>query len=307
MANEFLTMLDIAKVNGSDPVVGVIEENLKSAPEARLFPARTIMGTSFKTVIRTALPSVGFRSLNEGVATTKSKYANKLVECFYLDAQMEMDVAIARADELGEEHALALEADGHGLAALQTIGTQTWYGTGDGGDSKGYPGAVQVVDSSLVVDAGGTTASTGSSVYGVIFGEKYSTLIFGKGSVFTMPGWRQQTVTRSSKEMTAWKNSLEGFIGAQWVNVNGLGRIKKLTADSGKTLTDDLLYALESKLPAGLRFDAYFMSRRSLEQLRKSRTATNPTGVPAPTPSVSGSGIAIHVTDSIIDTEALTL
>jgi hypothetical protein len=48
------------------------------------------------------------------------------------------------------------------------------------------------------------------------------------------------------------------------------------------------------------------MSRRSRMQLQMSRTATTPTGAPAPYPQ-EAFGVPIEETDSIIDTEALTL
>lgn len=306
MAYEYLTMLDIAKINGSDAAVGLIEENLNVAPEARMFPARTIKGVGFSTLIRTALPKGQFRKINTGVSPTKSKYAQKLVECSYYDGQMEMDVAAAQADEQGADHALALEADGHGQAALLTLGSQIWYGTGTGGDADGFPGAVSVVDSAFVVDAGGTTASTASSVYGVKLGIKFINLIFGNDTVLNVGEWRKQTITRNTAEMTAWKNSLEGWTGCQWVNKNAVCRIKKLTADSGKGLTDALLGSIRSKLPVGMEPDYWFMTKRSQEQLRASRTATNPTGAPAPLPT-DAFGIPIVVTDSILNTEALTL
>ncbi len=306
MAYQYLTMLDVSKINGSDAAVGLIEENLIVAPEAAMFPARTIAGTSFKTLIRSALPTSQFRNVNEGVEPTKSTYINKLVETFYLDQQMELDVAAAQGDELGEAHAQMTEADGHGRAALQKIGAQVWYGTGSGGDAKGFPGAVAVVDSAFVTDAGGTTANTGSSVYGVKLGTKFCELIFGRNTVLNVGQWRQQTITRASKEMTAWKNSLEGWIGASWVNKNALCRIKKLTADSGKGLTDTLLGKAISILPVGYDPDYWFMTKRSREQLRASRTATNPTGAPAPLPT-DAFGIPIIITDSLLNIESLSL
>ena len=308
MAYEYLTMLDIAKSNGSDAVVGLIEENLNSAPEAAMFPARTIKGTSFKTLLRLSFPSPEFRKLNEGVEPKKSRYDNKLVECYYLDGQLEMDVAVAQADDQGEAHALAMEADGMTRGSLLTIGSQIWYGTGTGGDSDGFPGAVQVVDSANVLDAGGTTANTGSSVYGVKLGDKYSSLVFGNGNVFSLGEWRKQTITRSSKEMTAWKNSLEGWVGVQWVSKNSICRIKKLTADSGKGLTDARGAELLSQLPVGWVPDYWFMSRRSRFQLQQSRlTAQNNVGVNNPPIPTEMNGIPIVVTDSILNTEALTL
>jgi hypothetical protein len=314
MAYQYLTALDLAKINGSDMTVGLIEENLNAAPELQVIPARTIKGTSFKGLIRTGYPSTEFRKLNEGVEPTKSSYINKIFETFYYDGQMEMDAAAASADEQGASHALALEADGHGRAFLLTCGKQVWYGTGTGGDPDGYPGAVQIADSSLVVDAGGTTADTGSSVYAIVASPKFMGLIFGNDQVFQVGEWRKQTITRSSKEMTAWKNSLEGWIGAEWLSKYAVGRIKKLTADSGKGLTDSLLADLLGAFPIGVRPTHIFMSRRSRTQLQKARSVTlqgqgttrpnQPTVAPLPT---DYDGVPIIASDSILNTEALTL
>lgn len=314
MAYTYLTALDIAKMNGSDVTLGLIEENLNAAPEIEVLPARSISGTSFKGLVRTAYPTGEFRKLNEGVEPTKSTYVNKTFETFYYDGQMEMDVAVAKADEQGEDHALMMEADGHARAFLLTGGTQVWYGTGTGGDADGFPGAVNIVDSGLVVDAAGTTSSTGSSVYAVVANPKFFELIFGRDGVFTVGDWRKQTITRSSKEMTAWKNSMEGFVGAAWYSKYAVGRIKKLTEDSGKGLTDSLIADLLATFPVGVQPTHLFMNRRSRKQLQKARTVTlfgqggtKPTGeVIAPLPT-EAFGVPIVCTDSILSTEALTL
>jgi hypothetical protein len=306
MANDYFTLLDIAKLNADDQVTPLIEANVNVAPELNRFPAITIPGTSFTSLIRTTLPTPGFRNVNEGVYTTKEAYATKIVECAYLDAQIEMDRAAARANRRGEAHALQLTLEAHVKGALLHLASQIWYGTGTGGDAKGFPGAVEVVDSTMVVDAGGTTGATGSSVYAVKFGPAYAELVFGEGSLFNAGEWRLQTITRSSKELTAWKSSLEGYAGISWINPYALGRIKKLTADSTKTLTDVLLATLYGKFPAAVVPDAFVMSKRSLMQLQASRTATGPTGAPAPIPN-DWNGIPLIVTDSLINTEALTL
>jgi hypothetical protein len=316
MAYQYLTTLDIAKMNGSDVAVGLIEENLNAAPELSVLPARTIAGTSFKALVRTAYPTTAFRNLNEGVEPTKSTYVNKLFETHYYDGQMEVDVAIARGDEQGEDHALTLEADGHGRAYMLLAGAQVWYGRGTGGDAKGFPGAVQIADSSLVVDAGGTTDNVASSVYAVCAAPKFMELIYGLNGVLTVGQWRMQTVTRSSKEMTAWKNSLEGYVGCAWMSKYAVGRIKKLTTDSNKGLTDSLLAQLVAAFPVGVRPTHFFMSRRSRQQLQISRTVTlfgqggtKPGGnqaTIAPVPT-EYDGIPIIATDSITNTELLAL
>jgi len=313
MANQYLNLLDVAKFNADDKVIEMIEENLNVAPEARLLPAGTIKGTSFWTLIRTNFPQPSFRHVNEGTETLKSTYENKLAEAFYLDGQLEMDVAAAQADEEGEQHALQLEGSGIMRGSLTKLGTQLWYGTTS--DAKGFPGAQQVVDAALVSDAGGTTATTGSSVYGLKLGPQFVRFLFGLGDVFTLGEWRKQFVTRASKELEAWKNSLSGYVGVQWVNKWAVGRLKDITEDSGKTLTDALIGLWLVKFPVGMKPDVLFMSRRSAAQLQVARSATSITNsrqkqsdgldVWAPEPT-SSNGIPIVVTDSLLNTETLT-
>lgn len=305
MPNEYLNMLDLAKINGSDAVVGLIEENLNLAPETALFPARTISGTSYKTLHRTALPATQFRGVNEGVLTTKSTYENKLVECFYLDGKMEIDIAGAQADDQGEDHAKMIEADGHAQAAILHLGKQVWYGVGN--DTKGFPGAQSIVNSSYVLDAAGTTADTCSSVYGVRVGPKHGSMVFGRDTVLSIGEWTKQRITRSSKELDAWINALQGWVGFQWVNKDAVCALKNVTADSGKTCTDAKLAQLLSQLKWVP--DYWFMNRRSRYQLQVSRTATSNTSgkseIPIGQLPTESNGIPIIVTDSLLSTEAI--
>lgn len=316
MAYAYLTMLDLAKMNGSDQVVGLIEENLNAAPEIQVLPARQIKGTSFKTLVREGYPTTSFRQVNMGNQPTKSTYINKQFELSYYDGQMEIDNAVATADELGVDHALALEADGHGRAFLLTAGKQVWYGAS--ADPNGFPGAHDIVDPSLLVDATGTTATTASSVYAVVAAQKFMEIIPGNNTVLTAGQWRLQTISRTvnsvAGEITAWKNALEGWIGAAWYSKYACGRVKNLTADAGKGLTDALLAQLLSQFPVGVKPTHFFMSRRSRMQLQKSRTVTlfgqggmKPAGnqaVIAPVPT-EYDGVPIVATDSISNVEAL--
>ena len=107
------TLLDIAKANGSDAAVGLIEEVLNAFPEVQLGAARTIKGLSYKTLVRTALPTASFRSANEGTPPTKSTSENRVVECFILNPRWECDKAVADAYEDGASAYIAMEADGH--------------------------------------------------------------------------------------------------------------------------------------------------------------------------------------------------
>lgn len=311
-----LTLLDIAKLNGSDKIVGLIEENLNVAPEWKLLPARTIRGISYKTVTRTAFPGVGFRYVNEGTDPTKSEFVNKLVEAFVLSAIVQADKAAAMAYEDGVAAWQAIESSGVMQQSLIELGQQVIYGQvvvgGAVGNAKGFPGLLQSVDSTMVVDAGGTTVDTGSSVYAIRTGPQDVTAIVGNDGSIDLSEFREQVIDRVPSfvaDLTAW-------VGLQIASKYSVGRIKKLTADSGKGLTDALIAQLISKFPVGRRPDMLLMSRRSAFQLQTSRSvalyafgSTKPDGSqglfgPEPTES---NGLRIVVTDSIVDTESLTL
>lgn len=300
-------MMDIAKANGSDPVVGLIEEVIPAVPELALFEARTIRGINYKTLVRTSLPSVGFRNANEGTAATKSTYENRLVETFIMNPRFEVDQAVADAHEDGAEAYIAMEGVGMTTAAAIQVAKQIYYGTGTGGDAKGFPGLIQVVDSSLVVDATGTTADVASSVWAIKFGAQNAQLVVGLNGQLELSDVRLETIyDASNNPLDGYVQSLLARIGLQVASKYSIGRIKKLTTDSGKGLTDSLLSQLWEKFPVGHKPDMFMLSRRSLGQLQRSRTATNATGAPAPMPT-DWEGIPLQVTDSILDTEALTL
>lgn len=308
-----ITMLDLAKRRNGSKEVGLIEANISHAPEVNMFPARTIEGTSFTTLLRTGLPTVGFGSLNTGVDPSKSTYEDKLVQAFVLRSLVQIDIAAATADSpIGMLQ--TDEANGVMEAAIRLIGRQIYYGVAN--DTKGFPGLQAMVNSALTISATGTTATTASSIYLVKFGLKDVQLIFGKQSVLALPPFRPETAYDSNqKAFDALVSHLTGWVGLQCTNPNSVARVCNVTADSGKGATDALLAAALAKFPTGVRPDAIFMSRRSRAQLQADRAArvslrgdgkqTIGAGMAyAPTP-VDFEGIPITATDSILDTEAI--
>ena len=302
------TLLDIVKANGSDPLVGLIEEVIPYVPELNLFAARTIKGINYKTLVRTGLPVVPFRNANEGAAAVKSTYEERLVETFIMSARTEVDQAVARAYEDGPEAWIAMEGAGVTQAAGITVASQIYYGRGAGGDAKGFPGLISVYDSTnLMVDAGGSTPGTGSSVWAIKLGPQACQLVVGDNGNMTLSDVREETIYDANQNpLDGYVQTLLARIGLQVGNRYAVGRIKKLTEDSGKGLTDARLSQLWNKFPIGHKPDVFMMSRRSLGQLQQSRTATNATGAEAPYPD-SWQGIPLVATDSILDTESLTL
>lgn len=311
-----LTLLDIAKMNG---VVGdLVDEAARAVPEmtgrdtfngGRTIPgvgaSRTLKGLFYKTLIRTALPSVAFRSANQGTAQTKSVYENRMVECFTANPRWSCDVAVADRSEDGVAVLMSREASAHLQAALQHCAKQFYYGTGN--DAKGFPGLVTMHNTDLVVDAGGTTADTGSSLWAVKYGADYTQWVYGNSGKFRVTDMEIRDVDDADgNPYSAYFQEMFAHVGLQMLNKFSVGRIKKLTAEASKTLTDDMIAQLIEKFPVGYKPDVMFCSRRSLRQLQDSRTATNSTGAPAPFPQ-EAFGIPIVATDSILDTEALTL
>jgi len=324
------TLLDIAKINGALGGLGdLLDEAARPVPEVNgqyigadgqpktagmVGDARTIPGIQYRTLVRTALPTASFRDANAGATSSQSTFENRLVECFILNPRWECDKAIADACVDGPQAYIAEEANAILRAALMTLGKQFYYGreaTNNGnGDAKGHPGLIDAYDSTnMVVDAGGTTASTGSSCWAVKFGPQDVSWVLGGDGKLAVDDVRIESIVDpndSTKRFTAYVQELLAWAGLQVKSRNCIGRIKKLTADSTKGLTDARLGALVALFPTGWRPDAFFASRRSLEQLRASRTATNATGAEAPTPT-SFEGIPIIPTDSILNTESLSL
>jgi len=300
------TLLDIVALNGTDAAVGLIEE-------ARLAAAKTIRGLNYKTKVRTAVPAVGFRTSGQGTAVDHSAFEQRTIECYLLNPIFEVDKADADAYEEGAAAFLALEALGITQGAFQALGTAFFYGDdATFGKSNAFPGLLQAHDSTnMVVDAGGTTDDKASSVWAVRFGPQDVQWVLGEGGRVEVTDPVEVRLTDANgNPYTGYHQELYLRPGLQVGSVYSVGRIKKLTTDSGKGLTDDLLDELLEKFPAGRPPNAIFMSRRSRRQLKNSRTATSPTGAPAPWPdTIDGpeGPIPIFTTDSIRNDEKLAL
>ena len=313
-----ITLLDVAKNNGSDAVVGLIEESLSATPEMALFPVRTVEGTGFKTLVRTGLPTVNFIAASQGIPGSKSTFENKHFDCSVLGGRIEVWKTVLDAPENGPAADIkATEAAGVMEAALRKIGTQIFYGKTSLGVAAGFPGLVSFVDSGMIKDATGTTADTGSSVYMVKFGPRDVSLIMGKNGTMELGEFRVESLEDADGNKGPGEVAdLASWIGLQQASKNSVVRIKNLTADSGKGLTDALLSSALDLAPAGWMPDAIFMSRRSRTQLQAARStlvALNGNGkngtlgggsayVPTPT---DFEGIPIVATDSLVNIEPI--
>jgi hypothetical protein len=296
-------LTDIARANGSDDVAGLIDEASSAHPEISLGYSRSISGVNYKTLVRTGVPSVSFRNANEGTATTKGTYENRLFETFIMDPEWVCDQAVGDGHEDGAAAYIALEASAILEGTMQSLATQFYYGRDS--DAKGFPGLVSAYDSTnMVVDAGGTTASINTSVWAVRFGPKDIGWVWGNGGTLDVSeATLERVLDGSDNPYWAYCQHLTAYPGLQVCSTHSCARVHSINGtDSNADLTDEDLANLLSTFPAGFPPSMLLMNRTALGQLRSNRTATNPTGAPAPFPS-EAFGVPILITEAITDTE----
>lgn len=310
-----MTMLDIAKMNGSDALVGLVDEASRETPEltgrdafnnrqlSNVGGSRTIKGLLYKSLVRTSLPQVGFRDPNNGTPYKASVYENRTVETFTMNPRWAVDQAVADRHEDGPGIVMALEAEANVQSGLMTVAKQFYYGSG--ADSKGHPGLMQYVDSTMVINATGTAPDTGSSVWAVKYGPQNVLWVWGnKGQFKPTEISIRDIVGPNGSPYSAYFQEMFAYPGLQFMHRSSAGRIKNLTEETGKKLTDGLIGQLLAKFPIGTKPDVLFMTMRSAMQLKDARTAASPTGLEAEFPTTSN-GIPICVTDNLSNTEAI--
>lgn len=286
-----------------------VTDLLDAAPLVAALPmAPSSNGTVHKWTKEVQAPVVGFRSVNVGRDMDHSVDQEVTADLTALDWTAVCDVLAAKAWRRGQTDYLERQALRHFRAALFKYETQLFNGQ-LGGDAAGFEGfrdasTIDATADPMVVSAGGAGAAC-SSVYAIRAGEADVTGVYkGDGTPIEIGDTSTQLIEDQSdpaKKFNAYVTPGEAWIGLQVASAYSIGRIANLSTANG--LTDDLIYELDSRFPAGRKPTHYAMSRRSQEQLRKSRTATTTTGVPAPTPDTVA-GKPIVVSDAVLNTEA---
>jgi hypothetical protein len=314
MATGVTTLLDIVQRTGSDALVGLIEDVTTYAPEFNVVPASTRAGTTYKLTRRTALPTAGFRAVNEGGSVGKSTFKQEIKEMFFLDVPLQVDEAAVQADDGSAGDFLTQEAQGALQSAIIALGTQMYYGTD--ADAKGFVGLKS--QSVGKWPTGGTTNST--SAYLVWLNEQGVQFVVGRDGNIALPAWQRQAIiggtTQAPTQRMAFVSNLSGFVGLQVGSASAVWRVSGITASA--PLTDERGAGLLSKVPlarrTGLR---WFMNRTSAYTLQKARAAqgfvaTSSGGSPTQAIGPVGAfgslptelaGIPITITDSLNDTE----
>lgn len=304
MAHARMTSADVLLVNNAEEAVGPIVKLQTAFPEIEIFPAMPVTKTVFKTLDITAYPAAAFRAVNAGRETTKPTLDNQTVTCKYFDASWDCDVAAVKESEWGVEATLDIYRMAAWRGALAHFCSQIWYGTTN--DASGFAGIDTLYpndDSTNVIDAGGTGTDL-ASAYLLHLGTQAFCIAWGLDATLEVGDTVYDTIPEASgKTLWGYKQGIGAWCAICLTNNLAGVRIANLEDDNTKGLSDALVAEALSKFHVGMYPDVLFCNRQQHYRLQAGRTATNPTGAPAPFPTESH-GIPIKITESLVQTES---
>lgn len=311
MAASYKTLAELVILN--DPRNGPVNVSdiLNDSPFLRTVAADTTPETTYKYSKYSTAPTVGFRDVNDGRENSKSSDTQVSVDLKLLDLSFDIDKALAdNYNKGGASALLSLEAMRHIQAGFFLAERQFFYGTVSPGNSSGFSGLGNETDlngasDAQVINAGGTTSATGSSVWAVRLGNDDCKMILGySGQIQVGDPCVIQRAGSSTGTLPAYYVPQHAYMGIQRGSTYSAARLANLTAETGKGCTDAQIAKLLELFPASRMPTHLVMNRRSLRQLQSSRTATNSSGTPAPFPT-EAFGFPIIVTDAIVSTETI--
>jgi hypothetical protein len=188
LSSNNLTLADWAKrtdPEGRVPVVAELLSQTNEILEDCVFKEGNLP-TGDRVVIRTGLPAVYWRALNQGIPSSKSVTAQVDEACGILEARSEVDKDLAMLN--GNTAQFRLSEDVAFLEAMnQTQATTLFYGN-PATDPKQFLGLAPRYSSSTagngqnVLKAGGSDATSNTSIYLVVWGDQTAYCPFPKGS-----------------------------------------------------------------------------------------------------------------------------
>ena len=221
LATTNLTLADWAKrtdPNGSVPVVAELLSQTNEILQDAVFKEGNLP-TGERVVIRTGLPTVYWRALNQGIPSSKSTTAQVDEACGMLEARSEVDKDLAMLN--GNTAQFRLSEDTAFLEAMnQTQASTMFYGnpTTEPKSFLGLAGRYSSLSGgnlTNILDAGGS-GSDNTSVFLVCWGDNTVYCPFPKGSKAGLihEDLGEQTVFNTDGRMQAyatryqWKNGL---------------------------------------------------------------------------------------------------
>ena len=307
------TALQIAQGMNAPLSLGLFMAVRTVTPLLSAFDARTSQTNKFLTLAVVSLPTSNFVRIGQGLNSSDGNLELREFSCSEIGGMIKAEVESSRLWDMYHQASgytwFDLQTELRIKADMRNIERQMIQGTAN--DPLGFPGAkdmtpfgngdsnvMQVGDSpqqgkfqKAVINAGGTTANTASSVYSFVFGETEDQLLLGNATgpeILRMSPIVQQALAPdpvNAPTALSMHNLAEarGYIGmaVNGFNIEGTGqtipvqyavrRIANLTADTGHTLNDQMMDQLKRSHGSGRVPGLFAMSYRSGQQLAKSR------------------------------------
>lgn len=326
IAQQYLTLLDHAKRMDPDGKhASIVEILAQNNPIIQDMPfVEGNLPTGHRVTVRTGLPDVYWRKMNEGVLTSKSKTAQVDEACGMLEAWSQVDKDLA--DLGGQPGVFRLnEATAFIEAMGQEFASAVFYGsTSDEffGLSSRYA-ATSAANGQNIVKAGGASTDN-SSIWLICWSPDKLFGIFPKGLPAGIQHFDHGEVTvdnaggvtgaklRAYEDRFAFKG---GIVVKDWrwaVRVPNID-ISNLTTESSAADLSKLMIRAMHRLPslAGGGKMAFYMNRTVLQMLDTQRRGAVQTGGQLSYSEVDGKpvqsfrGIPVKVCDALLENESL--
>jgi hypothetical protein len=304
------TLAGLVQLNDKNLADLKVTDLLDEAPLLKVLHSQVASnGTEHKYLKQTTASSAGFRAALDAVAKTASASTLVTDTLAILDASFDTDVALADAYKGGRDAWLQLELMRALKQAFFAAEKQVIYGVGN--DAVGFAGLhdnaqLDAIADDMVIECAtpGAGVTLQTSVYILRSGKDDCSFILGNDGRIVVE--EQPTIIAKAGAVLTTSTypalyvPVTGYCGFQIGGAYSAARICNIQT----ALTDDDIYNGLSLFPSGRQPNLIVMNRNALKLLRQSRTATNPTGDPAPRPT-SVDGIPIVCTDAVISTEAV--
>lgn len=322
------TLMDVAKRVDPDgktaKIVELLEQTNELLPDMQWMEGN--LATGHRTTVRTGLPTVAWRLLNQGVQPSKSTTAQIDEACGILEAWSEVDVVIAGLNGNTAEFRLS-EASAFIEAMNQEMAQTTFYGNSSTapeeftGLAARFSTISGATNGSNVLSAGGS-GSDNSSIYLIVWGPQTISGIYPKGSKAGLQHHNHGEVTiqtdtnvagvrmRALQDQFTWNC---GIALRDWRFVVRIPNIdiSNLVAKSSAADLTELMIKATHRVPS-LRMGraAFYMNRTVAQMFDIQRRDDVQSGGGITFDNVDGKvvgsfrGIPVRITDALLETEA---
>jgi hypothetical protein len=282
LTSNFLTLADWAKrvdPDGNVPVVAELLSQTNEILEDALFTEGNLP-TGHRVNIRTGLPSAYWRSINQGVPTSKSTTAQVDESIGMLEAYARIDKDLALLN--GNTAAFRLSEDSAFLEAMNQTQAETLFYGNPSKDPRQYLGlsprygSVAAGNSQNIIDGQGTLGNN-ASIWLVAWGENSVFCTFPKGSEAGLVHTDQGELTvydangnpyQALQTHYQWKS---GLVVKDWRYVVRIANINmaNLTSESAAADIVKLMSRALDRIPnMGTCKPAFYMNRTMFSMLR---------------------------------------